>query len=129
VIAASVAVHRDGLFLLAQRARGLASGLWSIPGGHVERGETLAECALRELTEEVGVVARDPRFVQHVEMIGADHHAVICAFVAQWVSGEPQTGPEAAAIAWVRPEQVAGMATTPRLAEVIGRARDVMLAP
>ena len=127
LLAASVAVFRDGKVLLAQRAKGLATGLWSLPGGKVEFGETIAACALREVEEETGVVARDAVFVDHVEMIGADYHAVICAFAAHWVAGEGATGPEAAGILWCDPAEVAGLPTTPRLAEVIAKAKLAIL--
>ncbi len=123
LLAASVAVFRNGKVLVAQRARGLSTGLWSLPGGRVEIGETLAECAIREVQEETGVAAKDPVFVDHVEMIGEDHHAVICAFAAHWVSGEGETGPEAAGILWCDPAEIERLPTTPRLAEVIAKAR------
>ena len=63
-LGASVAVFRDGRVLLA--ARGPAApmeGLFSLPGGGVEPGETLAEAALRELREEIGVEAELIGFV------------------------------------------------------------------
>ncbi len=126
ILAASVAVFRDGKVMVAQRAKGLANGLWSLPGGKLEFGETLAECAIREVFEETGVVARDAIFVDHVEMIGPDFHAVICAFAAHWVSGEGETGPEAAGILWCDPDEVAALETTPRLPEVIAKAKLVI---
>ncbi len=123
VLAASVAVFRDGKVLVAQRAQAPASGLWSLPGGKVEHGETLAACALREVFEETGVMAADPVFVDHVEMIRPDFHAVICAFAARWVSGEGETGPEAAGILWCDPAEIGSLPTTPRLTEVIAKAK------
>jgi len=129
LLAASVAVFREGRVLLAERGKGLAKGLWSLPGGKLEYGETLAACALRELYEEVAVVAVDPVFVDHVEMIGPDFHAVICAYAARWVSGEGEIGPEAPAVLWCLPEDVAMLPTTPHLAEVIAKAKAAMRLP
>jgi 8-oxo-dGTP diphosphatase len=127
-LGASVAVFRDGRVLLASRGRPPMEGLFSLPGGLVEPGETLGEAALRELREEVGVEAQLLGFVTHVEIIGRDpsgalnHHFVIAAHAARWLSGEPCTGPEALEVRWVDPDAVADLPTTPGLAEVVAAA-------
>lgn len=134
VLAASVAVFRDGKVLLATRTKPPADQLWSLPGGKVEVGETLEEAALRELQEEVGVSARIVGFNRHVEIFGRDaagkvtHHFVVASFVGAWLSGEPQTGPEAGAVMWADPLKLGGLATTRELADVLRRARTILLA-
>ncbi len=127
VLAASVAVFRDGRVLIARRARAPLSGLYSLPGGVVELGETLRETALRELGEEVGVVAEIIAFVDHVEPIQFDgtrvrEHYVIAAFAARWLSGEARAGPGADAVAWIEPDEIARWPTTPRLPEIVEKA-------
>ena len=69
ILAASTAVFRDGLVLIARRARAPMAGVYSLPGGAVEVGETLREAAARELVEEVGVEADILAFIDHVEPI------------------------------------------------------------
>lgn len=133
VLAASVAVFRDGKVLLATRTKPPADQLWSLPGGKVEVGETLEEAALRELQEEVGVSARIVGFNRHVEIFGRDaagkvtHHFVVASFVGEWLSGEPQPGPEAGAVMWADPLKLGGLATTRELADVLRRARMILL--
>ena len=46
-----------GRLLLIRRGRGPAQGRWSVPGGRLERGETLAEAVVREVAEETGLEA------------------------------------------------------------------------
>ena len=127
-LGASVAVFRDGRVMLAARGRAPMEGLYSLPGGGVEPGETLAEAALRELREETGVEAELIGFVAPVEAIERDSqgrvrlHIVIAAHAARWVSGEPQTGPEARDIRWVSEDEIDTLPTTPGLPGLLRRA-------
>jgi 8-oxo-dGTP diphosphatase len=128
LLGASVACFREGHVLLAARGRAPLEGLYSLPGGLVEPGETLAEAALRELREEVGVEAKLIGFLVPVEVIERDPegrvrlHMVVAAHAARWVSGEPQTGPEARDVRWVTHAELDSLPTTPGLAAVLARA-------
>jgi 8-oxo-dGTP diphosphatase len=127
-LAASIAVLREGKVLLATRTRPPMDTLFTLPGGLVEPGETLAQAALRELQEEVGVTAEVIGFVGPIEVIDRDEsgrvraHFVICAHVALWVSGEGDVGPEAGEVLWAAPEELVGMKTTPGLRDIVTRA-------
>ena len=129
LLAASICVLRAGRVLLATRTRPPMDQLYTLPGGLVEPGETLAEAALRELQEEVGVTARVLGMVRPIEIIQRDEagavrvHYVICPHAALWVSGEPRTGPEAGAVIWADPDALADLPTTPHLAEIVAGAR------
>lgn len=128
ILAASVAVFRAGRVLIARRARAPAPGLWSLPGGGVELGETLAEAALRELREEVAVEAEIVAFNRHVEVVDRDAqrrvraHFVVASFVARWLSGEATPGPEASEVDWIAPDALGARPTTRGLAEVLAAA-------
>src|SRR5882762_8470952 len=52
---ASAAIFRDGAVLLIERAKGALKGRWSLPGGHIEPGETARAAVVREVREETGV--------------------------------------------------------------------------
>ncbi len=132
LIAASVGVFREGRVLIAERIVEPAKGLFTFPGGKLEMGETLAECALRELQEEVSVSARIVGFVDHVEAIVRDasgtvtFHALICAFAAVWLDGEPQSSSEIGQTVWARPEDVARWPTTKGLPAIVAKARSII---
>ena len=49
-----VVVH-EGKLLLVRRGQEPGKGLWSVPGGRVEAGESLAEACVREVREETGL--------------------------------------------------------------------------
>ena len=129
-LAVSVAVFRDGRVLLASRTAAPGAGLFALPGGVVEIGETMAAAALRELREETGVSARIVAFNAHNEMIehdatGVRHHYVIASFVADWVAGEAAAGPEAGEVRWVARDEIAGLALVAGLAQILQKAFDM----
>jgi 8-oxo-dGTP diphosphatase len=128
ILAASVAVIRDRRVLLAMRTKKPAEGLFSLPGGRVELGETLEEAALRELSEEVAVTASIVGFNDHMEVIersndgAVAHHFVIASFVARWVSGNGEPGPEARRVLWATLDEISGLRTTRGLQRIAARA-------
>ena len=134
ILAASVAVFRDGKVLLAARGKPPGQSLYSLPGGVVQSGETLHQAALRELMEEVQAEARIIGFISHVEVIERDgegrarRHYVVASFAGVWLSGEPQTGPEASAVLWADPERLGGLALTHGLASVLRAAKHIVEA-
>jgi ADP-ribose pyrophosphatase YjhB (NUDIX family) len=55
-VAVGAVVFKDNKVLLVKRAKPPAQGLWAIPGGSVELGETLQQAAERETLEETGIM-------------------------------------------------------------------------
>ncbi len=130
--AVSTAVFRDGRALIARRAKAPWRGAFSLPGGAVEIGETLAAAAARELLEEVGMEADIAGFVQHVEPIHREGgrvraHFIIAVFAARWRRGEPSLSAEVDEIAWVDPFDLGERETTPELREIVARAAEIAL--
>jgi 8-oxo-dGTP diphosphatase len=119
VCVGAVSVDEDQI-LLIRRGRGPAQGFWSLPGGRVESGETLAEAVVRELLEETGLQGVCGSLVGWAERIGAEYHFVILDFWVTIVAGsEPAAGTDAAEAAWVPLGQVAELALTDGLAEFL----------
>ncbi len=131
-VGASIAVIRGDRVLLAARANEPMRGVWTLPGGLVEAGESLAEAALRELSEEVGEAVGLPTEVVGVlaptEIIVRDeagrarHHYVVHPHAALWHGGEPVAGPEALDTRWATLAEVADLPTTPGLIETLRAA-------
>ena len=115
----AVAVDGDAL-LLIRRGHGPGAGQWSVPGGRVEGGETLAEAVVRELAEETGLEGVCDRLLGWVERIGPDHHFVILDFVVNVLGpDDPVPGDDAVEAAWVPLSSVAALALVDGLAEFL----------
>ena len=127
ILAVSLAVFKQSRALIARRGRAPLKGLYSLPGGVVEIGETLHEAALRELYEEVGLRAEIVAFNEHVEHIQHDEkgvaaHYVIASFVGRWLEGDARPSNEADSVLWVDPFAPLTAPATPGLAAILARA-------
>ena len=93
---------RDGRLLVVQRGHAPGVGLWSIPGGHLETGETLAAAVAREVLEETGLEVTVGPLVGIAERFSPIGHYVILDFAVTAPPGaEPVAGDDATAVAWV----------------------------
>lgn len=125
LVGASIAVWRDGAVLLIERSREPFKGLWSLPGGRVEAGETAEAAALRELREETGVAATSLGLATHLDVIGRDasenviHHFVLLVFAACYADGTPVAGDGVRSVRWVAPSALGALRTTPNLGQAI----------
>ena len=131
-LAVSAAIIRDGRVLVARRARGPALGIWTMPGGVVEAGETLAEALKREIEEETAMTVEPVALAGYREVVMRDddrrvaRHFVILCFAARWIAGEPMLNEELSEARWLRPSELAGLSTTEGLADIVAAAFDRM---
>ena len=127
-LAVSAAIIRDGRVLVVQRARGPALGIWTMPGGVVEAGETLTEALKREIEEETTLTIEPVTLAGHREMVARDsdqrvaRHFVILCFASRWIAGEPKLNEELSDFRWLKLEDLAGLKTTDGLAEIVATA-------
>jgi len=118
--AASVALIDRDRVLLIQRARKPYFGMWSLPGGRLEPGETAEQAAEREIMEEVGL--RVWRLHPIRRMYLAEGRFVLQVFATEAFEGEIVNSDEVSDHRWVRADEIGFMHTTPDLAEVVARA-------
>jgi 8-oxo-dGTP diphosphatase len=127
-LAVSAAIVRDARVLIVRRARPPAHGLFTLPGGGVESGESLHEAVIREVREETGLTVAPIALAGYREVITRDpdgkvaRHFVILAFAARWIAGDVALSDELAEAHWLEPAALAGLATTEGLAEIVTAA-------
>ena len=91
LIGVAVIVIKNGKVLLGKRKDSHGEGTWAFPGGHLEFGETLENCARREIFEETGVTIKNLRCGPYTNDIfsKAGKHYVTLFMLADHESGEP----------------------------------------
>jgi 8-oxo-dGTP diphosphatase len=127
-LAVSAAIVRDGKILVVRRARPPANGLFTLPGGVVEVGETLEAAITREVREETALDIEPVALAGFREAIARDgaerveRHFVILCFASRWRSGEPILNEELSEARWLDPAELAGLPTTPGLPDIVAAA-------
>ena len=107
LVAVGAVVFKENKVLLVKRNNPPGKGLWAIPGGRVNLGETLQKAAEREIREETSVVIRAKDPVYTFDVIERDTHGrirfhyVIVDLLADYISGQPNPGSDACDARWI----------------------------
>lgn len=126
IVCVGAVVIDDDRLLLVRRGHAPSAGFWSVPGGRVEPGETLAQAVVRELAEETGLEGVCGSLLGWSELLSdvgdehVDEHLVILDFNVTVLEGtEPTAGTDAREARWVPLGEVAQMMLVPGLAEFL----------
>jgi ADP-ribose pyrophosphatase YjhB (NUDIX family) len=119
IVGVGAIVVDDGALLMVQRGEEPAAGLWSIPGGRVEWGESLARAVAREVAEETGLEVVAGTLAGIHEVLGPPHYVVLDFHATLRRRAAPAAGADAADARWVPLGAVDELECTPRLVEVL----------
>ena len=97
-------LHKDGKYLLQDRVKKDWQG-YTLPGGHVEPGESIVDAVIREMKEETGLAILDPRLcgVKQFPIDGGRY--IVFLFEATSFEGEISSSEEGS-IHWIPVEQL-----------------------
>ena len=122
-------VLHEGRVLLVKRGHAPGLGLWSVPGGLVDVGETTVDAARREVDEETGLKVRIAGLVGVLDRVTRDaegrvrYHWVLIDYLAVPESIDTLTaGSDAAEVRWVTIDEVERLPITEGLVDMIRRA-------
>ena len=118
--AASVALIAGGRVLLIQRARPPYRGLWTLPGGRLEPGESAEAGAAREVHEELGLAVSALRPVTRLRL--GEGGFVLQVFATNAFEGRIVASDEIGDHRWVVPDRLGDLTVTPDLPGVLERA-------
>jgi ADP-ribose pyrophosphatase YjhB (NUDIX family) len=130
VVGVGGVVIRDGRALLVRRGAEPLRGQWSIPGGTLELGETIAEGVARELREETGLDVRVLDLIEVFERIfpgpgtnsRPQYHYVILDYLCEAPEGAPRPGSDVTDVAFAAEDELPRYALTPTATRVLRRA-------
>jgi ADP-ribose pyrophosphatase YjhB (NUDIX family) len=115
-VAATVVVEQDGKVLMVRRLIQPGLGLWSLPGGYVDRGEIVEHAAAREVMEETGLIVDITGLIGLFSEDG--HPVVVAAFDSVNTNGEVMAGPEVSELGYFSLEELPPLAF-PRDVEIL----------
>jgi ADP-ribose pyrophosphatase YjhB (NUDIX family) len=128
-LAVSAAIFHAGRVLIVRRGTPPMQGIFTLPGGVVELGETLEQAIIREVREETGLAIEPIALAGYRQVIardaagGIERHFVILPFTARYLAGEIALNAELAEAAWLWPAEISGLNTTEGLADIVAAAR------
>jgi 8-oxo-dGTP diphosphatase len=128
-LAVSAAIFHAGRVLIVRRGTPPMQGVYTLPGGGVELGETLEQAIVREVREETGLAIEPIALAGYRQVIardadgGIERHFVILPFAARYLAGEIALNAELVEAAWLWPAELSGLNTTEGLADIVTAAR------
>jgi mutator protein MutT len=128
VAVGAVIVDDGGRVCLVRRGRAPMAGRWSLPGGRVERGESLHDALRRELVEETGLAVEIGPLVEVVEIVTEGQHYVVLDYACRLVEGHLRAGGDADEVLWVPLERLSAHDVTEAVARVARRALSMLLS-
>jgi 8-oxo-dGTP diphosphatase len=129
--AVSAVIVQNGTILLVKRGDEPNRGLWSLPGGHIELGETARDALAREVLEETSLQVEVGEVASVHDVISREgdriaFHYVIVSFFATVTGGSLRASSDAAEARWIALGDVRKLQTTAGLSE---RLRSMAVLP
>jgi 8-oxo-dGTP diphosphatase len=128
-------VIEDGKTLLIRRGTEPMRGKWSIPGGTLELGETLAEGVAREMEEETGLRVKVLDLIEIFERINPGeaespggkkgrprYHFVVADYLCERIGGEARAGSDVTELAFAREEELPKFQLTETATRIVRKA-------
>jgi ADP-ribose pyrophosphatase YjhB (NUDIX family) len=116
----AIVTDGQGRLVMIKRGHEPGAGLWSIPGGRIEPGETDAEAVIREMLEETSLAVEVDRLIGRVQRPGLNGAVIdIRDYAATVTGGTLRPGDDAADARWVAPGELDSLEITEGLVDAL----------
>ncbi len=128
IVGVGAVIVEDGQVVVVERSSEPRKGEWSIPGGVLEVGETLRQCAAREALEETGLSVEPGEVLEVFDSIFPDeqgrarYHYVLIDFLCRVVGGELRAGSDARQARWITRTELEGLPLSTTTRSLIRKA-------
>jgi ADP-ribose pyrophosphatase YjhB (NUDIX family) len=128
LVGVGAVIVRDGCVVIVERSTEPLKGQWSVPGGALEVGETLRQCAAREALEETGLQVEATEVLDVFDSIYTDpdgrtrYHYVLIDFYCRVIGGELKVGSDAAQARWITRQEMENFRIAETAQKVIRKA-------
>ncbi len=115
--------------LLAKRGKDPNKGLWTLPGGAIELGESVRQAIEREVLEECNITVQAGNVVEVLDIIYHDEegalrfHYILIDLLCIYIGGAPAAGDDATEARWVHPSEFDRLGVPQRARDIIAKAR------
>jgi mutator protein MutT len=130
-VAVGTVVVRNSSVLLVRRGQEPSKGLWSVPGGLVELGETIENAARREVTEETGISIKIVRLLDVADNIIHDgqgkirFHYVLIDFLGHPLTNSVKPQSDATEARWVKFNELSEYSLTKGATKLIQKIKTI----
>ncbi len=128
IVSVGAIVMQDGRALIVKRREEPGRGMWSVPGGKVELGETLRDAVAREAHEETGMIVQPGEMLAVSDAVYRDNHGriqfhyVFVDFLCRAIRGELRAATDAADVRWLSEVELDTTPITPTAQRVLRKA-------
>ncbi|ACP34244.1 NUDIX hydrolase [Sulfolobus islandicus L.S.2.15] len=112
LVAVGCLIVEENKVLLVKRKNPPNAGLWAIPGGKVEYGETLEDALKREMREETGLEVAVSNIISIVQVINEGYHYVILDFECKPIGGKLRASSDASEVEYIPFNKLKDIPTT-----------------
>lgn len=124
-VACYACIIRKEQILLVRQNKGYWKNLWTLPGGALQLGETLEDCARREAFEETGcqveILQQTGAYVSFDPETSFEKQVVLIGYLARYVSGNPRPGGDVEEVRWVPFQEVNPLREVGKIPDIVAR--------
>lgn len=124
-VACYACIIKKEQILLVRQNKGYWKDLWTLPGGSLQVGETLEDCARREAFEEtncqVEILQQTGAYISFDPETSFEKQVVLIGYLARYVSGDPRPAGDAEEVRWVHFQEVNPLREVGKIPDIVAR--------